>query len=162
VLAERVPRLERVDAETLADGRLLLRIKDAPFEQPVLSRFASDGTLKLLAYLTLLYDPAPAPFLGIEEPENQLHPLLLPGLAEECRSASDRSQVMVTTHSPELLNGMRPKEVRVLHRADDGYTRAERVSDLPGVMAHVETGGAMLGDLWSEGHFAPAEALRAE
>ncbi len=48
VLRERIPRLERIDASPMPDGRLLLQIKDAPFEQPVLSNFASDGTLKIL------------------------------------------------------------------------------------------------------------------
>jgi predicted ATPase len=78
VLAERVPQLERVDTELLADGRLLLRFKDAPFDEPVLAKYASDGTLKLLAYLTVLYDPAPPPIVGIEEPENFLHPQIAP------------------------------------------------------------------------------------
>ena len=62
------------------------RIKDAPFDNPVLARFASDGTLKMLAYLVLLHDPEPPPFIGIEEPENFLHPRLLSELAEECRA----------------------------------------------------------------------------
>ena len=57
VLAARIPRLERVDADLMADGRLLLQIKDAPFDKPVLAKFASDGTLKMLAYLAVLYDP---------------------------------------------------------------------------------------------------------
>jgi len=47
---------------------------DAPFDRPVLARFASDGTLKMLAYLVLLYDSNPPPFIGIEEPENFLPP----------------------------------------------------------------------------------------
>lgn len=160
VLAERVPQLDRVDAQHLADGRLLLLIKDAPFRQPILSKFASDGTLKLLAYLTLLYDPDPAPFIGIEEPENQLHPRLLHGLAEECRGAAARSQVLVTTHSPEFLNALRPREVRVLHRASDGYTRAARVSDMPEVRAQMDA-GALLGDLWTENYFSVGDPLRA-
>ena len=74
VLRRRVPRIEKVLADTMPDGRLLLQIKDAPFSHPVLARFASDGTLKMLAYLVLLHDPAPPPFIGIEEPENFLHP----------------------------------------------------------------------------------------
>lgn len=82
-LSRRVPRLERVDAELLADGRLLLQIKDAPFDRPILSRFASDGTLKMLAYLAVLHDPDPPPLIGIEEPENHLHSRLLPELAME-------------------------------------------------------------------------------
>ncbi|HWG74138.1 MAG TPA: AAA family ATPase [Acidimicrobiales bacterium] len=72
ILARRIPSLERVDADLLADGRLLLRIKDAPFVEPILAKFASDGTLKMLAYLLVLHDPDPAPLVGIEEPENQL------------------------------------------------------------------------------------------
>lgn len=111
VLAERVPRLERVNAEMLADGRLMLQLTDAPFEDPILAKFASDGTLKLLAYLTVLYDPQPGPLVGIEEPENQLHPRLLPLLAEECRTASGRGQLLVTTHSPYFVNGLRPQEL---------------------------------------------------
>ena len=56
----------------MADGDLLLQIKDAPFDRPILAKFASDGTLKMLAYLTLLYDPEPPQLIGIEEPENYL------------------------------------------------------------------------------------------
>jgi predicted ATPase len=170
VLRQRVPRIERVLAETMPDGRLLLQIKDAPFSQPVLARFASDGTLKILAYLVLLYDPAPPPFIGIEEPENFLHPRLLPELAEECRAATERTQLLVTTHSPFFLNALRPKEVRVLWRDEQGYTQARRAEDVPGVRDFVEH-GALLGHLWMEGHLgvgdplvnqgAPSQALRA-
>jgi predicted ATPase len=46
---------------------LLLQIKDSPFDRPALPKFASDGTLKMLAYLTLLYDPDPPELTGIEE-----------------------------------------------------------------------------------------------
>ena len=123
VLRQRVPRIERVLAETMPDGRLLLQIKDAPFSHPVPAKFASDGTLKMLAYLVMLYDPTPPPFICIEEPENFLHPRLLPELAEECRRATERTQLLITTHSPILLNALRPEEVRVLERDEDGYTR---------------------------------------
>ena len=91
VLRARVPRIERVSADTMPDGRLLLQIKDAPFDHPVLARFASDGTLKMLAYLVLLYDPEPPPFIGIEEPENFLHPRLLPD--EGRRLGSSRAYI---------------------------------------------------------------------
>lgn len=154
----RVPRLERVLSEPTADGRLLLRIKDAPFQEPVLARFASDGTLKLLAYLVVLYDPEPPPFIGIEEPENFLHPRLLIELAEECRKASERSQVLVTTHSPFFLNGARPSEVRVLYRDEHGFTQARRASDIRGVNEFMDH-GALLGQLWTEGHFDVGDPL---
>ena len=158
VLRRRVPRIERVLAETMPDGRLLLQIKDAPFSNPVLAKFASDGTLKMLAYLVLLYDPAPPPFIGIEEPENFLHPRLLPELAEECREAGTRTQLLVTTHSPFFLNALRPDEVRVLWRDEHGYTQTRRTADLPGVKEFVQH-GALLGQLWMEGQLGVGDPL---
>jgi predicted ATPase len=158
ILKRRVPRLEKVMAEAMPDGRLLLQIKDAPFEQPVLSRFASDGTLKLLAYMTVLHDPDPPKFIGIEEPENFLHPRLLPELAEECRAAAARSQLLATTHSPFFLNGLRPQEVRVLYRDDQGYTQTVRPSDIQGVPEFIQA-GASLGHLWLEGRFGVGDPL---
>jgi len=158
VLRQRIPRLERVEAEPMPDGRLLLQIKDAPFEQPVLSKFASDGTMKMLAYLTVLYDPDPPRFIGIEEPENFLHPRLLPELAEECRAAAERSQLLITSHSPFLLNAMRAEEVRVLYRNDLGFTQAIRASDIQGIPEFVKA-GATLGYLWMEGHFGLGDPL---
>jgi len=157
-LSQRVPRLERVDADVMPDGRLLLQIKDAPFERPIMAKFASDGTLKMLAYLTVLYDPDPPHLIGVEEPENQLHPRLLPGLAEECRNAAAKTQLMVTTHSPFFVNGLRPKELRVLYRDESGYTNAKRASDMTEINAFIDN-GALLGDLWIEGHFEVGDPL---
>ena len=157
-LTERVPRLEKVDAEVMPDGRLLLQVKDAPFEKPVMAKFASDGTLKMLAYLTLLHDPEPPQLIGIEEPENQLHPRLLPELAEECRSAAAASQLMVTTHSPYFVNSLRAEEVWVLYRTEEGFTQARRASDMRGIKEFMEH-GALLGQLWMEGHFEVGDPL---
>lgn len=159
-LSRRVPRLEKVDAELMADGRLLLQIKDAPFERPILSKFASDGTLKMLAYLTVLYDPDPPQLVGIEEPENHLHPRLLPELAEECREASQRTQLMVTTHSPFFVNGLRSEELWVLYRDESGYTQARRAADMRGIKEFMNQ-GALLGHLWMEGNFEIGDPLTA-
>jgi predicted ATPase len=158
ILRTRVPRLESVLAEPMPDGRLLLQIKDAPFDRPVMSRFASDGTLKLLAYLTVLHDPEPPQFVGIEEPENFLHPRLLPELAEECRAATEGSQLFVTTHSPFFINTLKPEEVRALYRNEQGYTQAVRVADIQGVSEFVQA-GASLGHLWLEGHLGVGDPL---
>jgi predicted ATPase len=157
-LSRRVPRLEKIDAEIMADGRLLLQIKDAPFERPILAKFASDGTLKMLAYLTVLYDPEPPQLVGIEEPENHLHPRLLPELAEECRKASERTQLMVTTHSPFFVNGLKAEELWVLYRDENGYTQARRAADMRGVKDFMNQ-GALLGHLWMEGYFEVGDPL---
>jgi predicted ATPase len=159
-LSERVPRLEKVESHFMPDGRLLLQIKDAPFEQPILAKFASDGTLKMLAYLTLLYDPSPPELIGIEEPENHLHPRLLPELAEECRMATERTQLMVTSHSPFFVDGLKPEELWVLYRDEQGYTQAKKASDMKGIPEFLKE-GASLGQLWMEGHFEVGDPLTA-
>lgn len=157
-LRRRVPRLESIDSQIMADGRLLLQIKDAPFGEPILGRYASDGTLKMLAYLTILYDPFPAQLIGIEEPENQLHPRLLLGLCEECRKSTAKTQLLVTSHSPEFVNGVRADELWVLYRDAKGYTKAQRASEMRGIPEFLDK-GATLGDLWMEGYFSVGDPL---
>ncbi|WP_008313066.1 AAA family ATPase [Leptolyngbya sp. PCC 6406] len=158
-LTQRIPRLESVGAEMMQDGRLLLQVKDAPFEQPILAKFASDGTLKMLAYLMVLYDPDPPQLIGIEEPENHLHPRLLPKLAEECRTASGQSQLMVTTHSPYFVDALRPEELWVLYRNEQGFTQAKRAADMRGIPEFIAE-GATLGNLWMENYFEFGDPLR--
>ena len=116
------------------------------------------AALLIVAYLVLMYDPTPPPFIGIEEPENFLHPRLLPGLAEDCRKASERSQLLVTTHSPYFVNALRPEEVRVLYRDEAGYTQAVRAADIQGIPEFMAA-GASLGHLWMEGHFGVGDPL---
>src|SRR4028118_1704338 len=158
-LSVRIPRLEKVEASIMQDGRLLLEIKDAPFSHPILAKFASDGTLKLLAYLIVLFDPNPPQLVGIEEPENHLHPRLLPQLAEECRSASANTQLMVTTHSPFFVDSLKPEELWVLYRDEKGFTQAKRTADMKGVKQFMDQ-GALLGSLWMEDFFDVGNPLK--
>jgi len=158
-LSVRIPRLEKVEASIMQDGRLLLEIKDAPFSHPILAKFASDGTLKLLAYLIVLFDPNPPQLVGIEEPENHLHPRLLPQLGEECRSASANTQLMVTTHSPFFVDSLKPEELWVLYRDEQGFTQAKRTADMRGVKQFMEH-GALLGSLWMEDFFDVGNPLK--
>ncbi len=158
-LSFRIPRLEKVEASIMQDGRLLLQIKDAPFTKPILAKFTSDGTLKMLAYLTVLHDPSPPQLIGIEEPENHLHPRLLPELAEECRSASSQTQLMVTTHSPFFVDALKPEELWVLYRDENGFTQAKRTADMQGIKEFMQH-GALLGSLWMEDYFDVGNPLK--
>jgi hypothetical protein len=83
---------------------------------------------------------------------------LLPELSEECRAASERSQLLVTTHSPFFLASIRPQELRVLYRDEEGYAQTVRASDVRGVVDFVEA-GASLGQLWLEGRFGVGDPL---
>ena len=158
-LRRQVPRIEKVIAETMANGRLLLQVKDKPFNDPILADFASDGTLKMLAYLIILNDPMPPAFVGIEEPENFLHPQLLQRLAETCGSSAENAQILVTTHSPYFVNALQPKEVRVLWRNKDGFASAVPTSEITAVPELVGM-GTPLGYLWMQGHLGGNPMVR--
>ena len=153
-----VPGLADVIPEITSDERLLLRFRDAPFEKPLPAQYMSGGTMRLAALLTLLYEPDAAGLLGIEEPENELHPQLLPRLAEELVAATETRQLLVATHSPALLDSLAPEQVWILDRGADGYTRATRAADIPNVPQLVED-GAPLGYLWSSNFFPIGDPL---
>ena len=157
-LRELAPEFQKVTTGMMPDDGLPPQFNGATFAKPLMSRFASDGTLKLLSYLILLHDPSPPPFIGIEEPGNSLHPRTLYGLAEEYRQAAGSSQILVTTHSPFLLNALRPSEVRVLWCDASGYTRCCDLDRNDKVKAFIDA-GAQLGDLWMEGHFGVGDPL---
>ena len=151
-MKRRVPGVGSIEPEPTADGRLLLKFQDGAFKDPFIDKYVSDGTIKMFAYLVLLYDPSPHPLLCIEEPENQLYPKLLVELAEEFRSYSYRGgQVFVSTHSPEFLNATRLEEVFWLEK-QDGYTTLMRAENDPQVAAYMREGDQM-GYLWDQGFF---------
>ncbi|MFD2785085.1 AAA family ATPase [Hymenobacter rubripertinctus] len=153
-----VPQLADVVPEITSDERLLLRFKDAAFEKPLPAQYMSDGTMRLAALLTLLYEPNVTGLLGLEEPENELHPRLLPRLAEELLKATETRQLLVATHSPFLLDALEPEQVWILHRGDDGYTQATRTADIPQVKELVED-GSPLGYLWTSNFFRLGDPL---
>ncbi len=148
----RVPGIGDIQAESTADGRLLLKFRDGSFKDPFIDKYVSDGTIKMFAYLLLLYDPTPHPLLCVEEPENQLYPKLLEELAEEFRSYGQRGgQVFVSTHSPDFLNATKLDEVFWLSKSG-GYTHVHRARDNAQVAAYMKEGDRM-GYLWKEGFF---------
>ncbi len=152
LLRMRVPGISHVESKTTEEGRVLLKFQDGSFEDPFLARYVSDGTIKMLAYLTLLYDPNPHPLLCVEEPENQLYPKLLWELAEEFRAYANRGgQVFVSTHSPDFLNAVRLDEVFWLVKKD-GYTQIRRAREDEQLAAFMAEGDQM-GYLWKHGFF---------
>ncbi len=154
-MEERVPGIKGVEPQLTDDGYLILRFRDGTFKTPFLDRYVSDGTIKMFAYLVLLHDPKPHPLLCIEEPENQLYPTLMGELAEEFRDYSQRGgQVMVSTHSPDLLNAIRLEEVYWLVK-NNGLTEIRRAQDDAQVRKYMEDGDKM-GQLWKQGFFTGA------
>ncbi len=150
-IATKIPGIRKISTTKSDDGRLLLRFNDKGFQDPFYAQQMSDGTLKVFAYLLLLEDPDPPPFLCVEEPENGLYHKLLKTLAREFRahalSPRSGSQVFVTTHQPYFVDALDPEEVWVVEKGSDGYSRVKRASDDPIVTGMVKE-GLPLGGLW--------------
>ena len=157
-IAERVPGIDRIDTQQTLDGRLLLRFNDKGFTDPFYAQQMSDGTLKIFAYLLMLHDPSPPPFICIEEPENGLYHKLLEVLAAEFRSRAtgeqNTPQIFVTTHQPYLIDALTPEETWILEKGEDGFATISRASDDPTVRAMVDE-GLPLGGLWYSDYLDP-------
>ncbi len=150
-IAEKIPGIDKIDTEKTSDGRLLLRFNDKGFQDPFYAQQMSDGTLKVFAYLLLMEDPTPLPFLCIEEPENGLYHKLLESLAKEFREhATGRkggSQVFITTHQPYFVDALEPDEVWILEKGPDGFSTIRRASD-DDIVRNLAAEGLPLGGLW--------------
>ncbi len=150
-IAAKIPGISDIDTLETADKRVLLRFNDGAFVDPFFAQQMSDGTLKVFAYLLLLEDPDPPPFICIEEPENGLYHKLLEALAQEFRAhATGRKgapQIFVTTHQPYFVDALSPEEVWVLQKGADGFSGIQRASELADV-GHLVSEGLPLGGLW--------------
>jgi len=150
-IAAKIPGIKSIDTQETQDKRLLLRFNDGAFADPFFAQQMSDGTLKVFAYLLLMDDPEPPPFICIEEPENGLYHKLLEALAQEFRAHAtgkkNAPQIFVTTHQPYFVDALSPDEVWILEKGADGYSVIRRVSDLE-IVKNLVDEGLPLGGLW--------------
>lgn len=150
-IARKIPGIQSIKTSVTLDKRVLLQFNDGAFADPFYAGQMSDGTLKIFAYLLLMEDPDPPPFICIEEPENGLYHRLLDSLAHELRSHAtgkkNAPQIFVTTHQPYFVDALSPREVWVLEKGADGFSTITRVSDLELVRNLVDE-GLPLGGLW--------------
>jgi len=108
----------------------------------------SDGTLRVLALLTALYQRPARPLITLEEPELTIHPGAMGVLWEEIEKASTHSQIIVTTHSPDLLDMCAVDQIRVVEK-EEGVTRIGPVDQEQKAIVHRKL-------------FSPGEILRAQ
>lgn len=153
------PSFEGIYAETAAGvpGKALVRLREAGMQRAMELWDLSDGMLRFLCLAAALLNPAPPPFVAIDEPETGLHPRLLPIVADMIKTASEQTQVLITTHSPDLLNCFALDEVAVMVR-DDSRTawRRPRTRESLRQMLEAVT-GETLGDLHRSGELEAYE-----
>lgn len=109
----------------------------------------SSGTLRMLALMTALFGESGSNLIGIEEPENHIHPTALTSFAEYLLKARDRVQILVTTHSPLLLDTLNdPGAVCVVRHTDQDGTSVTRESDPAAVRVALDASGFGLGEFY--------------
>jgi Fe-S cluster assembly ATPase SufC len=165
-IAAKIPGVKSIDTKVTDDKRVLLRFNDGAFADLVFAQQMSDGTLKVFAYLLLMEDPEPPPFICIEEPENGLYHKLLETLAHEFRAhANGRKnspQIFVTTHQPYFVDALSPDEVWILEKGVDGYSIVRRVSDLEVVKNLVAEGLPRLKQYKGIGRIPPGLSAKTD
>lgn len=148
LLKSAIPELARLLTPLTEEGRTYLAWEEAGHELRIPTWAMSEGSLRLVGILGAVLAPEHPPLMGIEEPETCIHPGLLEWVVEVLRMASRRMQVLVTTHSPHLLNYLKPEEVVIVEK-EEGKTRCSKVADHRGLQKALRVLG--LGELWYSG-----------
>jgi predicted ATPase len=115
------PTFEDIHCDTTygTPPQVLVRVREKAMPRSMDLGELSDGMLRFLCLSTALLSPIISPLVAIDEPEAGLHPRLLPIVADMIKMASERTQVLVTTHSPDLLNRFDINEVAVMTRDEE-------------------------------------------
>ena len=145
--------VEDITAETTlgAPPKVQVYVRESGMNRPMGLWDLSDGMLRYLCLATALLSPSPAPFLFIDEPEVGFHPRLLPLIAEMVKTAGERTQVCINTHSPELVDCFDAEHVAVMTR-EGGNAAWHRPSSRKGLKRMLDVVGAgALGDLHRSG-----------
>ncbi|MCA1643156.1 MAG: AAA family ATPase [Acidobacteria bacterium] len=117
VMRNILPSLRTIDIDYTSSRTLGLYFNEEGIGRPWSVAEVSDGTIQTLALLVALFSPNSS-VLVIEEPENSIHPWIIRHVLEACRDASTHKQIFITTHSPIVINAVKPEEVWVLWRCD--------------------------------------------
>ena len=143
-----VPEIEEIVLPVVSGPRVYIAVREKGFEKPFSFQQISDGTLRLLAFITALsLEPT---LVAFEEPENCVHPYLLETLVDLARKSG--RQVIISTHSPYLLDHVKPEEVLLVSKTR-GETRIKKLTDtreIDAVKKFLENGGT-LGEAWYSG-----------
>jgi predicted ATPase len=152
-----VPKFSKWKPERLVDGSVTFGIYEDGIAKPLLPAMISDGTIRLLSMLvSLLYAPDRSSIICIDEPERYLHPQVFGPLIEIMREVSNKTQLIITTHSPEIVRRLKPSEVLLVDKINNS-THLVNASDTVMIDKFLEE--FSLDELWLTGYLKGGKAL---
>ena len=134
-----------------AAHEVVVVLRESGLRRPTQLADASYGTIRLLGILALLYDPDPPALICIEEIDHGLHPQALELLVSRLREASERTQLIIATHSPTLADRLKPNEMIICERRMDGSSAIPAISSAQIRNIVAASGRQPLGELWFSG-----------
>ncbi|MEU3765283.1 AAA family ATPase [Amycolatopsis keratiniphila] len=149
-----IPGLERLHFESVGGptDAVVLKVEERGLTGLTDLADMSFGSIRALALLALLYDPNPPKLTCIEEIDHGLHPHVLDRLVELLREASSRTQLLIATHSPPLVNRLLPHELIVCERSEDASSKIPAIDSTVVKEMDAALDGQMgLGELWFTG-----------
>jgi predicted ATPase len=147
MLKEAIPQVDELLTPLTEGGETYVAMREKGFDSPFDYFQVSDGTLKLLAYITAIATEEPG-LISFEEPENFIHPRLFELLSEVLKK-SDK-QIILSTHSPYLVDWVEPEDVIIVEKKDQ-ETVASRIKDRDKLKKRLEEIGLSLGEYWYGG-----------
>ena len=145
-----VPEVEELGVPTTEDGsKTYITLREKGLKTPLKYPNISDGTLRLLAFITAIH--LGGPLVAFEEPENCVHPYLFQALIDICRQGP--SQVVITTHSPYLVDKVEPEELLLVVKQAGRSTIRRLTKEEKGLVKKMLEDGFTLGELWYMGEF---------
>lgn len=114
-----LPNLENIEINYTSSKRLGLFFRERGYRRAWSVEEVSDGTLQTLALLVTIFDPG-SNLLVLEEVENSVHPWIIRRVIEACREAAASKQIILTTHSPVVIDAVAPEEIWVIWRENGG------------------------------------------
>lgn len=130
---------------------VVIQLQEKGLSVPIDLADASFGTVRLLTLLVALHEPNPPPFTAIEEVDHGLHPYALDVVVDALRSASERTQLLVATHSPTFVNRLEPDELVVCDRDAESGASIIPAMTTKVIAEAVKKSDLRLGELWFSG-----------
>jgi len=148
-----VPNVDQIEVDYTSSKLLGLLFRENGMKRPWTSHEVSDGTIQTLALLTAIFEPR-SKFLLLEEPENSVHPWIIRNLVAACRAVEKRKQILLTTHSPVLIDSVKPSDVWLVWRDDDGSHLKRLVELEPSIEQTWKDGTASISEYLDSGAFS--------